>query len=275
MPRNMRRHGKQDNARSGGRARGAPLLECPTRGGRTRIGPRPTHRVGNIRGHAMVRSLVRTISPPSSGSTSQTQGEVEKVNSINLPGRIFLSVAIFGLVLIGCSAPPDELTASARSDLERLEEDGAAAWAPDEFESAAASLAAAEAEASSQKLRFAPVRDFRKAVVLLEAARVDISLALTAARDGRRLAEEEARESVTMATTAIEGARTALLLAPVSRAGRGTFDHLDEALDRADVLLEEAHGLMAEAKFRDATRRAEEILSLISTRIRALGDGRG
>ncbi len=186
------------------------------------------------------------------------------------------AVLLVGVVALGaCASAPDSAVGSLRTGIAALREAEAERWAPEEVAAAEAALAAVEDELTRQRTRFAPVRRYGRAEALIAAAEQDLAIVRDAVREGRRLAEEEAREAMATAKDAIDGARTALLLAPVSDARRRSFDRLEDALDRADTLHDEADRLVIEGRYHEATIRAEEILALISTGVRALQDGRG
>ena len=179
-----------------------------------------------------------------------------------------------GIVLWGaCARPPDEATASARAGLASLREAQAQIWAPEELASAEAALAAADAELARQGGKLAPGRSYDRARMLLREAERDIGIAKEAAAKGRKLAEEEAKEAVATAEAAVNGAQTALLLAPV--ASSRSFDRLDEGLEQAGDMLDEARRFMDEGRFHDATRRAEEVMTLVSERIRTVRRANG
>jgi len=180
--------------------------------------------------------------------------------------RRIAHIAGCGLLLAAaCARPPDEATASARAGLDALREQDAEIWAPEELAAAEAAVAAADAELSRQKGKFAPARGYDRARLMLREAERDIAIAREAAVRERGLAEEEARESVAGAEAAVHGARTALMLAPVSASH--SFDRLDEGLERAGEMLDEARALTQEGRFHDATRKAEEVMTLVSDRI--------
>lgn len=183
--------------------------------------------------------------------------------------------AILGVMLAfaACSRPPDEATASARAGLAALKEADAQVWAPEELASAEAALAEAEKELAKQKGKLAPGRSYDRARLLLREAERDIGIAREAAAAGRKVAEEEAREAVATAEAAVHGAQTALMLAPVSSSH--SYDRLDEGLDQAGDLLDEARGFVDEGRFHDATKRAEEVMTLVSERINSVRRSNG
>lgn len=183
--------------------------------------------------------------------------------------------AILGVTLAfaACSRPPDEATASARAGLASLKEADARIWAPEELASAEAAVAEAEKELANQKGKLAPGRSYDRARLLLREAERDIGIAREAAAAGRKVAEEEAREAVATAEAAVHGAQTALMLAPV--ASSRSFDSLDEGLEQAGDLLDEARGLVDEGRYHDATKRAEEVMTLVSERIRSVRRSNG
>jgi hypothetical protein len=188
--------------------------------------------------------------------------------------RPVATILLAGALLAGgCARPPDEATAQVRAGLEAVRQADAHLWAAEELASAEAAVAAAEAEVLLQKQKLAPGRSYDRARLLLREAERDISFAREAAAAGRKLAEEEAREAVTTAEAAVHGAQTALMLAPVSSSH--SFDRLDEALEQAGGILDDARGLLEEGRYRDATQRAEEVMTLVSERIRTVRRSNG
>ena len=188
---------------------------------------------------------------------------------------VFLIVGILGGVLLmaACSKPPVEATASARAGLAALKEADAHLWAPEELASAEAAVAAAETELARQKGKLAPGRSYDRARLLLRNAERDLSIAREATEKGRKLAEEEAREAVASAEAAVHGAQTALMLAPVSTSP--SFDQLDEGLEKAGDILDEAREHVEQGRYHDATRRAEEVMTMVSERIRSVRRSNG
>ncbi len=193
--------------------------------------------------------------------------------------RPIVPIVLSGSLLCGlllwsaCARPPDEATAQARAGLAALREADAKLWVPEELASAEAALAEAEAELMRQGGKLAPGRSYDRARLLLREAERDIGIAKEAAFRGRKLAEEEAKEAVVSAEAAVHGAQTALMLAPVSSSR--SFERLDEGLEQASEMLDEARGFLDEGRFHDATRRAEEVMTLVSERIRTVQRSNG
>lgn len=178
-------------------------------------------------------------------------------------------------VLWGCAEPPQktiDATRAAFTDLRDVAR--GATWAPDDFAMAESALRQAEDELRRQQSRWAFRRDYGTVLDLFRAAQSDLDAARRAAVSGRQTAEKEAREAVDAAGAAVDHARAAVLVAPVTRDGRAAGGRLDGGLDGAEDRLLEARKLLAEEKYQEALTVAEGIQEEISALLKAVGRAR-
>lgn len=171
---------------------------------------------------------------------------------------------------VSCGEPPEDRIRKARAALAEVRDTvKAGTWSPDEMETAAAAMEAAEKELAAQKRRFAVNRDYAKTTELFRRAAEDVEMARLSAAESRASAETTAREAMEAAGSAIGHAQATLMIAPVSRDGGASVGRLETELARAESRLVEVRRLITSEQFKEATALAEEILDQVSTVIRA------
>ncbi|HET6373531.1 MAG TPA: hypothetical protein VFG76_09500 [Candidatus Polarisedimenticolia bacterium] len=187
--------------------------------------------------------------------------------------RVFavLVAGAMALVLLSCAEPPTERTRVVRQGLTDLKDiSHAQEWAPDELASAEEAVSAAERELTAQSRRFSWRRDYARASNLLSQALVDIELARTAAQQGRQVGETRAREALDAAVSGITHARTAMMVAPISRQNESAIQRLDLDLSKAEDRIDEVRNLIVAEKYHEATIQAEEILDRVTSIVKSV-----
>lgn len=176
------------------------------------------------------------------------------------------------VVMASCADAPDELIRATRAGLADLR-DGvhATRWASADYAAASAAVEQAEKEIASQGRWPGMLRDYGKTMELLRQASADIARAREAAIEGKKRAQIEASEALEAAGLAIGHAEAALMIVPVARDSRSSFERLDDRLARAGDGLEEVRNLITAEKYDEASARARVIVAEISTLMKAVG----
>lgn len=190
-------------------------------------------------------------------------------------GKVLLSLGAVALVasaLSSCAKPPDESVRKVRAAFTELRDVVKGdRWAPDEMLAATSAFESAEKELSAQNDRFAFRRDYTKAVTLLGVAEVDIELAKQAAVSRKAILEKSARDGLDAALSAVDHARTTLMIAPVSRDSRAAVERLESDLGKAEESLQEVRRMIVDEKYREAELRAGQILDQLTILLRSVG----
>ncbi len=190
--------------------------------------------------------------------------------------RLAVLAALAGVTVaaLSCAQPPDDRMRRTRQafgdlrDLTRAHE-----WAPEHFEAASGAVEAAERELAAQKSRFSWRRDYTKASELIQAAGADLELARGAAEAGKARAEQQARDALHAASSAIVHARSALLLLPAARDTSLRRAHPESVLDDLQDRIEEVRNKIVAEQYKDATRTAEQVIDEVTVLVRDLTRG--
>ena len=175
-------------------------------------------------------------------------------------------------VAVSCAKPPDDRVRKVRaafSDLRDLVK--ADRWAHDEMISANGAMDAAERELTAQNNRFSFNRDYTKAIELFAGAEIDIDLTKQAAVSQKAVLEKSARDGLDAALSAVDHARTTLMIAPVSRDSRAAVERLESDLGKAEVSLDEVRRMIVDEQYREAETKAGQILDQVTTLLRSVG----
>ena len=182
------------------------------------------------------------------------------------------AVALVASVAVSCAKPPDDRVRKVRAAFADLRDVvKAEKWAHDEMISASGAIEAAEKELSSQNARFSFRRDYTKAIELFAGAEIDIELTRQAALSQKAVLEKSASDGLDAAYSAVDHARTTLMIAPVSRDSRAAVERLESDLGKAEVSLEEVRRLIAEERYLEAEMKAGQILDQVTILLRSVG----
>jgi len=193
---------------------------------------------------------------------------MHRVRTLSILG----AVALVTVAVVSCAKPPEDKVRKVRAAFSELRDVvKAERWAPDEMGGATRAMEAAEKELSAQSNRFSFNRDFAKAGELLAGAEVDIELAKKAALVQKTMLEKSARDGLDAALSAVDHARTTLMIAPVSRDSSAAVERLESDLGKAEVSLDEVRRMIVDEKYREAEAKAGQILDQVTTLLRSVG----
>ena len=182
------------------------------------------------------------------------------------------AAALVASVAVSCAKPPDDRVRKVRAAFADLRDVVKAdRWAQNEMISASGAMDAAEKELSAQNARFSIRRDFTKAIELFAGAEIDIELTKQAALSQKAVLEKSARDGLDAALSAVDHARTTLMIAPVSRESRAAVERLENDLGKAEVTLDEVRRLIVDEQYREAETKAGQILDQVTILLRSVG----
>ena len=185
---------------------------------------------------------------------------------------IFGATALAALAALSCAKPPDDRVRKVRAAFADLRDViKADRWAHDEMISATGAMEAAEKELTAQNARFSFNRDYARTVELFTGAEVDIELTKQAAFFEKTLLEKSARDGLDAALSAVDHARTTLMIAPVSRDSSAAVDRLESDLGKAEASLEEVRRMILDEQYREAETKAGQILDQVTNMLRSVG----
>src|SRR5262245_11085607 len=104
--------------------------------------------------------------------------------------HVIAVVALLGLVAVACGKAPQEDVDAAKAEIDKARQAKADTWAPNEFQSAEQSMAAAEAEIQTQNAKW--MKNYDKAKELLARAKEDAAKATSAAATNEAQAKTDA-----------------------------------------------------------------------------------
>ena len=148
-------------------------------------------------------------------------------------------MTLASLLVIGCSAPPDEELAAAEAEIERARQAQAETWAPAEFEAARSALDAGRVEIATQSGKW--FKGYSKARELLEHARAEAIRAAELAPGNRQRIARDAETALGAADSSLVIADASLQGAPGSPDFRSVLRRLRSELATLRTTLDEAH----------------------------------
>lgn len=163
------------------------------------------------------------------------------------------------LLVTACAKPPQEALTAAQTAIEQAKTAEAEKYASDLFRAASDSLAAANQEIQTQASKFALFRKYDRAAALLAAAQSTAAKASQDAVVNKEAAKNAANEALTMATAAVDSAKTMLAKAPVGKDNKADVEMMKADLTGAETNLEQVRQAIAQEDYFGAKSQADAI----------------
>lgn len=182
------------------------------------------------------------------------------------------AAALVASMAVSCAKPPDDRVRRVRAAFSDLRDVVKAdRWAHDEMISASRAMDAAERELTAQNARFSFNRDYTRAIELFTGAGIDIELTKQVAVSQKVVLEKNARDGLDAALSAVDHARTTLMIAPVSRDSLAAVQRLERDLGKAEMSLDEVRRMIMDEQYREAEMKAGQILDQVTVLLRSVG----
>ncbi|HDQ45792.1 MAG TPA: DUF4398 domain-containing protein [bacterium] len=173
-----------------------------------------------------------------------------------------LLIAVLAVVFVaGCAKAPQAELESAKAALESARAAGADRYVPDVFKAAQDSLNAATTEIEAQNSKFAPTRNYKKALPLLDAASRLAAEAEAQVAGKKEEVKAEAQKLAGEAKAALDEAKRLVRRAPRGKEGRAAIEAIQGELNAVEASLAEVPAMIEKEDFANARDRAKAALA--------------
>jgi len=174
-------------------------------------------------------------------------------------GLLAIALVATTLFVTACAKPPQEELTAAQAAIEQAKTGEAEKYAPETFRAANDSLQAASTEIQAQASKFALFRKYDRAKALIAAGQATAAKAQQEAVVNKEAAKNAANQALTMATAAVDSAKTMLAKAPTGKDEKAAVETMKSDIAGAETSLEEVRQAIAQQDYFGAKAKAEAI----------------
>src|SRR5262245_319134 len=175
------------------------------------------------------------------------------------PQSALTGLALVALTAAGCAKAPDQEIGAAQAALAQAKAAGGDTYAPEPYHKAEEVMAQAKAEVDAQNGKFALMRSYKNAKLLLGQVKAEADRAREEAATGRVQFQRAAQIAPDEARPRLDAATAAVANAPAGKDSRADIDAMKGDLEALKATLAEADAANTAQDFATAKQKAEQV----------------